>query len=196
MSRHYFNEHAGMWDNQSSEKDSRKLERMIKRLGLKRGMAVLDVGTGTGVFLPYLIEQIGIEGLVYALDIAEQMLRKAREKSCSGEIDYLCGDVTTIPLQPATCDAVVCYSSFPHFRNKIKALQEIKRVLKKGGRVFICHTSSRETINRVHSQILALHDDVLPAGQDLAELLLIVGYTDILVEDTPESYFACGRRGD
>ncbi len=131
-----FNEQADTWDEVIAEQDTAKLERIARRLHLKPDMTVLDIGTGTGVFLPYLVRDVGVKGRVIALDIAEKMLARARGKCLSGRIDYLCANGMDTPLEPESCDAVVCYSSFPHFQNKPRALAEIKRVLKKGGRLF------------------------------------------------------------
>lgn len=194
MIRYYFNEKAVTWDSYASEKDAIKLERMVKRLGLKPGVTVLDIGTGTGIFLPYLLKTIGRTGQVIALDIAEKMLLQAQGKGFAGKIAFLCADVMDIPLQAETCDAVVCYSSFPHFQNKPKALQEMKRVLKKGGRVFICHTSGREAINHIHQNIPLLHHDLLPDGIEMHDLLRSAGLNEIQVEDKAGSYFAVGRK--
>jgi demethylmenaquinone methyltransferase/2-methoxy-6-polyprenyl-1,4-benzoquinol methylase len=196
MIRDYFNEKAVTWDSYASEKDASKLERMVERLSLKPGMTVLDIGTGTGVFLPHLLKTIGRKGQVIALDIAEKMLLQAQEKGFAGEIAFLCADVTDIPLQTEICDAVVCYSSFPHFQNKPKALREMRRVLKKGGCVFICHTSGREAINRIHHSVPLLHHDLLPDGAAMQTLLQTADFTEINVEDEADSYFAVGRKAD
>ena len=72
--RAYFNQQADTWDEVIAEKDTGKLERMAKRLGLEPGSTLLDVGTGTGVFLPYLLAMIGRNGRVVGLDIADRML--------------------------------------------------------------------------------------------------------------------------
>jgi ubiquinone/menaquinone biosynthesis C-methylase UbiE len=196
MIRDYFNEKANEWDNYASERDTSKLERMAKRLDLQSGMTVLDIGTGTGIFLPYLISVIGKNGKVIALDIAEKMLLQARRKETADKIIFLCADVEDIPLQADTCDAVVCYSSFPHLQDKLRALQEIKRVLRKGGNVFICHTSGREAINQIHSSVPLLHHDLLPDGTTMKKLLKTAGFGEIRIEDEAESYFAMGRKVD
>ena len=97
MLREYFNRGAAIWDKSIAEKDANKLEQMAGRLNIKAGSFVLDVGTGTGVFLPFLLKSIGKHGRIIALDFAEEMLRKARAKGFSGNIDYLHADVADIP---------------------------------------------------------------------------------------------------
>jgi ubiquinone/menaquinone biosynthesis C-methylase UbiE len=189
----YFNQRAGIWDETSSETDTTRLELMSKRLKIKPGSTVLDVGCGTGVFIPFLLSRIGGEGRLVALDVAEEMLKRARAKGFK-DIEYLLADVTSIPLGYEVFDAVVCYSSFPHFQDKPKALAEINRVTKSGGRLFICHTSSRTVVNRLHRQIPAVANDIIPDKPEMQLMLSRAGFTDIKIEDSKESYLARARK--
>ena len=129
MIRAYFNEKAAIWDETVAEKDMTKLERMAESIGIEPGSAVLDVGTGTGVFVPYLLRKIGKYGRLVTLDFAEKMLKRAQAKGLNGNIDYLHADVHSIPLGEEIFDVVVCYSSFPHFQDKPRSLDEVNRVL-------------------------------------------------------------------
>jgi len=192
----YFNQHAENWDDVASERNAGKLEALAEKLRLKPGMTVLDVGTGTGVLLPYLLKRVQPDGKVLALDVANRMLVKARGKSGTGGVDYTCACIRYTPFVAELFDAVVCYSSFPHFQNKVKALQEIRRVLKEGGRVFVCHTSSRAWINNIHRQVGELRHDLLPDKGEMEGLLKAAGFEDVAVEDNEDSYFASGRKTD
>jgi ubiquinone/menaquinone biosynthesis C-methylase UbiE len=194
MTKAYFNQQAHIWDEKIAEKDTAKLERIANCLTIGPGATILDVGTGTGVFLPYLLDKVGMCGRIIALDHAEKMLVKAKAKGFSGNIVYLCADVLAIPLTDETCDAVVCYSSLPHFPDKAQALYEMKRLLKKGGRVFICHSSAREHINSIHRRIPTVQNDLLPDAIEMTILLTNAGFTEIKVEDTAENYLAYGRK--
>ncbi len=193
MIRAYFNQKAGTWDETTAEKDTAKLDRMAKRLKIKPGSIVLDVGTGTGVFIPFLLCEIGEGGRIISLDIAERMLGQARAKGFNGNIDYLCADVTNIPLRNEIFDIIVCYSSFPHFQDKSRALVEMSRVIKRGGRLSICHTKSRASINEVHRQIPAVENDTIPDEGEMQSLLLSTGFVDIKIDDS-ESYLASARK--
>jgi len=194
MIRVYFNEKAATWDKTVAERDSTKLERMAKRLKIKPGSIVLDVGTGTGVFIHFLLREMGKGGRIIALDFAEKMLRRARAKGFNGNIDYLCADVTNIPLGNEIFDIIVCYSSFPHFQDKSRALAEMNRVIKRGGRLLICHTSSRASINEIHRQIPAVENDIIPDKSEVQEVLSMAGFVDIKIEDDSENYLASARK--
>lgn len=194
MIRTYFNHRAAIWDETSSETDTTKLERMAERLNIEPGSTVLDVGSGTGVFIPFLLSRIGSKGRLVALDFAEEMLNRARAKGFNGYIEYLHADVTSIPLRDEIFDVVVCYSSFPHFQDKPRALAEINRVTKSGGRLLICHTSSRAMINQFHRQIPAVGNDTIPDEPEMLVMLSMAGFVDIKIEDNSESYLASARK--
>jgi len=192
--RAYFNQKAASWDETVAEKDPAKLRRMARRLNVKSGSKVLDIGTGTGVFLPFVFEEVGQNGHLVALDVAEEMLSRARAKGFNGDIDYLQADVTTIPLRDGLFDAVVCYSSFPHFRDKPRALAEISRVMKGGGKLVICHTSSRATINEIHRSIPAVGNDIIPDRRQMQAMLSGAGFTEIKIADRRTSYLISARK--
>ena len=194
MLRAYFNEKATIWDETIAEGDVAKLERMAKSLDIQSGSTILDVGTGTGVFVPYLLRRIGKHGRLVSLDFAEEMLRRARAKDFNGTIEYLHADVHSIPLGDEIFDAVVCYSSFPHFQDKPRSLSEINRVLKRYGRLFICHTSSRTMINGIHRQILAVQNDIIPSENEMRTILSATGFADIAIYDNGDSYLASARK--
>ena len=193
MLREYFNSRADIWDENIAEKDTHKLTQMAERLELKPDSVILDVGTGTGIFLPYLLKNIGEKGKIVALDLAEEMLAKARAKYPGENIEFLQADIMEIPLYEEIFDSVVCYSSFPHFRDKHKALTEMKRVMKPGGRVYICHTSSRDHINGIHATLPGMENDLLPAPKDMRILLADAGFTVVKIEEDSESYLAVGE---
>jgi ubiquinone/menaquinone biosynthesis C-methylase UbiE len=194
MTSAFFNARADIWDEAVAEKDAKKLEAMVERFGIRPGSTVLDVGTGTGVFLPFLLGKIGEEGRLVCVDFAGDMLKKAQEKGFNGNIQYLCSDIENTGLEDECYDAVVCYSSFPHFVDKPRALGEIHRMLKRGGRLFICHTSSREHINEIHRQMPEVHDHLIPEADEMQELFSRAKFTEISIEETVEDYLASARK--
>ncbi|MFC1931360.1 class I SAM-dependent methyltransferase [Chloroflexota bacterium] len=194
MIKTYFNAKAALWDETIAEKDAGKLEGMVRRLKIESGSMVLDVGTGTGVFVPFLLSRIGQNGKLVCLDFAEEMLKKAQAKGFQKNVEYVCGDIADTRFSNETFDAVVCYSSFPHFQDKPKALREISRVLKKGGRLFICHTLSRAEINDIHHQIPEVQNDLIPGEDEMRHLLLSAGFTEISVRDAGDNYLVVTKK--
>jgi ubiquinone/menaquinone biosynthesis C-methylase UbiE len=190
MTMAYFNRMASKWDENIAEKDQARLERLAQSLDIKPGSNLLDVGTGTGVFIPFLLRRIGSRGRLVCLDFAAEMLQRARDKKFADNINFVCQDITRTSLESRSFESVVCYSSFPHFADKPGALKEINRLLKPGGKLFICHSSSRESINRIHKHIHILSHDLIPENEKMRELLLAAQFKDIAIQEDPESYLA------
>ena len=188
MSREYFNAHAAAWDENAAEKDSTKLQAIAERLDISPGAAVLDVGTGTGLFVPYILRKIGRSGKLVCLDYAEEMLKAARARNFIGNIHFICADIVETGLPDNVFDAVICYSVFPHFAQPHRALQEICRVLEPEGRLYICHTSSRRAINEIHWNIPEICDHLFPENEDLRLMLIAAGFVNISINDGDEDY--------
>ena len=170
MIRTYFNQRAAIWDETVAEKDETKLG------------------------LPFLLSKVGRNGKIVALDLAEEMLRQARKKSFNGEVYHLNADVTDIPLPDEAFDSVVCYSSFPHFQDKLRALSEINRVTRAGGHLFICHTSSRADINKIHNGIPEVASDIIPDKEEMQIMLAAARFIDVEIEDNCEDYLCYARK--
>jgi ubiquinone/menaquinone biosynthesis C-methylase UbiE len=192
--RTYFNRKAAIWDETVAEKDVTKLEEMARRLAIKPGARVLDVGTGTGVFVPFILSRIGQSGRLVCLDLSREMLKRAQTKGFAGNIEYICADIANCRLDDESFDAVVCYSSFPHFQDKPVALREIYRLLKKGGRLFVCHTSSRLAINEIHRQIPAVQNDLIPDEAEMRQLLSTARFVEISIQDSQDNYLTSARK--
>lgn len=194
MSKEFFNSRAAIWDEKVAEKDTTRLAAMAARLEIKAGATVLDIGTGTGVFTHFLLRKIGRKGKLSCLDFAEEMLKIAQAKGFKGNISYVCADIENNRLDDKSYDAVVCYSVFPHFQDKLKALREIYRLLKEDGKIFICHTSSRQAINEIHQNIPEVCDHLLPENEDIYRMLFDVGFKDINISDGKEEYLVSARK--
>ncbi len=96
---------------------------------------VLDIGCGTGELLQQL-QQLNSRLELHGLDLSKEMLARAKEKLPSS-IKLREGDVINIPFDDNTFDVVVSTEAFHHYPNQHKAMQEITRVAKHGGRIII-----------------------------------------------------------
>ena len=136
--KEYFDQLAPNWDKkvEVSEEKLQRLGNVIKKLDIRPGSCVLDIGSGTGILLPFLLTELGDTGRIIALDISSEMLYQAKAKMFQPIVYFTQADAISIPLADNSVDLAMCYSSFPHFSDKLKALQEIARVLKNNGRLF------------------------------------------------------------
>jgi len=193
--REYFNQLAGKWDKMTLEETRARLPQMIDYLAIKPGDTILDVGGGTGILLPLLYEVAGNKGKIVSLDIAEEMLKRARNNCHPNNIHYVHADAAAIPLASETFDLVICYSCFPHFPNKLKALAEMARVLRNRGRLAICHTASRQAINDLHKSVgNVVVNDTIPDEAIMRKMLAASGLKPIELRDESHRYLAIAAK--
>src|SRR5262245_16736619 len=84
---------------------------MVELAQLKPGMRVLDLGCGTGVTTQAVLQVLGEQGHVYALDLSAAMLKLAREQLDTPQVTFLQGDAAEAArLIQEPVDRVVCNS--------------------------------------------------------------------------------------
>jgi ubiquinone/menaquinone biosynthesis C-methylase UbiE len=187
----YFDNAAETWDERFlTPKLSSFLEKLVPQFGLEAGQKVLDVGTGTGILIPYLSRAVGPSGSVTAIDYSENMVQICRTKHShlkNVTIELKNIEETVFPAE--SFDAVICFGVFPHLDNKEKALQNINRILKTGGKLVIAHALSSEELKAHHnSASSAVMHDVLPEEAEMKQLLEQTGFTEISIRDEPGLY--------
>ena len=191
----YFDQLAPTWDQELTGERLKCLGNIIKELGIGPGYYVLDIGSGTGVLLPFLIEEMGDEGKIIALDFSAEMLGQAQAKNLPPIVRFAQADVLAIPLADNSVDLAICNSVFPHFDDKVKALKEIARVLRSNGRLVICHTMSREMVNQLHQSIGGVvANALLPDEFRLKEMIKQAGLKVTRFEDSPERYLVIAEK--
>ena len=191
----YFDQLAPTWDKELTQERQECLSNIVKELGIKPGYCVLDIGSGTGVLLPFLMAYLGDEGKIIALDFSADMLGQAKAKTFQSTVDFAQADVIAIPLADNSADLAMCNSAFPHFNDKVRSLKEIVRVLRNNGRLVICHTMGREMINQLHQSIGgAVANDLLPDEFQLKRLIRQAGLKVTHFEDVPERYLVIAEK--
>jgi len=191
----YFDQLAPTWDKELTAERLKCLGRIIHGLGIKPRDHVLDIGSGTGVLVPFLVAELGTEGKVVALDISIEMLVQAQAKDFPAIVGFAQADVLAIPLADDSMDLAMCNSALPHFGDKGKALKEIARILRDNGRLVICHTMPREALNQLHQSIGgAVANDLLPDESQLRRLIEQAGLKITHFEDGPERYLVIAEK--
>ncbi len=103
--------------------------------GITPGHTVLDVACGTGALTLAAAAIAGSQGRVTGLDANPEMLEVARRKAA--DIDWQQGVAENLPFGDASFDAVVSQFGFMFFDDRPRALAEMMRVLKPGGRLAV-----------------------------------------------------------
>jgi ubiquinone/menaquinone biosynthesis C-methylase UbiE len=103
-----------------------------------RSMMILDVGCGTGVFAGRIAAALP-RATICGMDLVDGMLRGGRERwqALRGQAVPVQGDSERLPFADAAFDVVTCANSFHHYPHQDRAVAEMYRVLKPGGRLFL-----------------------------------------------------------
>jgi ubiquinone/menaquinone biosynthesis C-methylase UbiE len=192
--RDFFNAMAEKWDDVCHH-DPMKIYRMLAMLDIQKGSSCLDVGTGTGVMIPFLMQRAGENGKITAIDMADQMLKVAQSKYGNPNVEFICGDVLEGNLPAGAFDTVVCYSVFPHFSDKQAAIHILSGYLKKGGRLLIGHAQSRDMINRMHQNAAEpVKGDTLPDMTAIRSFMEAAGLIVVNWVDDGEVFAVVGKK--
>ena len=187
----FFNEKAGIWDEITIH-NMEKVEYITKKLDIHGDERILDVGTGTGIMIPFYEKYLS-NGSVVAVDYSEKMIEMARSKHPEREhpkVSYLVSDLYDLDFN-SDFDLVVCYSCFPHFVDQPLAIDICSRALKEGGRLAVAHSDSAKKINSVHMEGgVEISNDFLPSMERLKKMMTDRGLT-VKFERDDDTYFIC-----
>jgi ubiquinone/menaquinone biosynthesis C-methylase UbiE len=112
-------------------------ERSFELLRISPGAAVLEAGCGTGKDAVTLSTLVGSEGRVVGMDSSQVMLAEAVQRAAraGAPVEFHLGDVQRLAFDDATFDAVRASRLLCHVEEPRRALSEMLRVLRPGGRI-------------------------------------------------------------
>jgi predicted methyltransferase len=137
---------------------------VIKAIGQKPGMAVADIGAGTGLFTRLFSPLVGPEGKVYAVDIAATFVEHIERQAKTDGMTNIRGVVCTadsVNLPPNSIDLAFICDAYHHFEYPHKTMRSIHRALKPGGAVILIDFQRLEGVS---SDFVMTH---VRAGQEV-----------------------------
>lgn len=118
-------------------------EKNIEQLSLGEGSYVADFGSGSGFYSFAAAQAVGSSGRVYSLDVQKDLLQKVKKESQArhltnleiiwADLDHVGGS----KLRESSIDAVILANILFQLENKDNTILEIKRILKRNGRVLV-----------------------------------------------------------
>ena len=151
---------------------------IVRASSVSPGMAVADIGAGTGLFTRLFSRQVGAQGRVYAVDISrpfvENILRESRAQGLSN-VEGVVNAADDAMLAAQSIDLAFTVDTYHHFEYPQSMLASIHKALRDGGRLividFIKHpaTSSRWVMGHVRAHKEKVIDEITSAGFELVD---------------------------
>ena len=192
--KEFFDVRAHKWDEIVNH-DSAKIDYILGHLEIKPGDTILDVGTGTGILIPYLNQNLKGKGRIEAVDYSKEMIKIARKKYPKKQfpiVNFQIQNIYDTPMENSY-DFIICYSCFPHFPKHFEIIQHFVKGLKTTGHLIIAHSDSRDEINNIHNEAgYEVENDRLPSMQVMKDYFSRAGLKILFTEDNSEYYFIVG----
>jgi arsenite methyltransferase len=138
---------------------------VLELLAPQRGEQVLDIGSGPGYLAVSIADAVGPTGAVHGLDPSAPMNALARARTAGKpwvSIDH--GDAVALPYEDGTFDAAVSTQVYEYVADLPRALSELRRVLRPGGRALVLDTDWDSLVWHTHDR--ALHQRVITAWEE------------------------------
>jgi arsenite methyltransferase len=158
---------------------------------LRPGERVLDLGSGAGPDVIRAAEQIGTEGVVWGLDMTDEMLSLARENAAGiRNAHFLKGDIEAVPLPADSVDVAISNCVINLSTDKPAVFRELARVLVGGGRVAISDIVAEDRLSPTERAERGSHCGCIAGALSKSEYeqsLIEVGFEDVSVEFTSDA---------
>jgi ubiquinone/menaquinone biosynthesis C-methylase UbiE len=130
--------------NRSFESERRevyvKREQIVAATGVKPGMAVADIGAGTGLFTMLFADAVKPGGSVVAVDISSafvEYIQKTAKARRMHNVTAVVGNGADVGLPDASVDLAYLSDVYHHFEQPEETLASIRRALRPGGRMVV-----------------------------------------------------------
>lgn len=142
------------------------------------GMAVADIGAGTGLFTRLFSKQVGEQGKVFAVDISRPFIKNILRESHEQGLTNIKGVVNTstdVMLDVQSIDLAFTVDTYHHFEYPQSMLVSIHKALRSGGRLIVIDfvkqpgKSSNWVMGHVRANKDKVIDEITSAGFELIE---------------------------
>jgi ubiquinone/menaquinone biosynthesis C-methylase UbiE len=127
------------------ETDSREIyaerHKIVEMIGLRPGMTVADIGSGTGLFVWLVAEKVGAKGKVYAVEIAPAFIKyindRAIRRGLGKVVQTVLSTQETTNLAAGSTDVAFVCATYHHFEHPKRILSSIHQALRPGGQLVV-----------------------------------------------------------
>ncbi len=128
------------WLERPERETEERTDLLLRVLGLKPGMKVADIGCGTGYFSGRMARAVAPDGVVFAVDIQQEMLDLMAAKLRREKVDNVrpvLGTEADPRLEPASCDLLVMVDVYHELEFPFEMMRKMVAALRPGGRLVL-----------------------------------------------------------
>jgi ubiquinone/menaquinone biosynthesis C-methylase UbiE len=169
-------------------------DRLLAMAGLARGERAVDVACGTGLVTFRAAAAVGPDGHVFATDISDRMVEALRSEAAARGLSHVTAermDAESLAVPDGSFDAALCALGLMYVPDPVRALQEMRRALRPGGRAAVAVWGARQNCGwaeifpivdaRVESDVCPMFFQ-LGTGDRLASAMATADFTGLRVE--------------
>lgn len=158
---------------------------------IQPGETVLDVGSGLGIDSIIAQKAATDKGFVLGIDLSSSEVKHAQSvaqrRKLNNRLRFAAADMEQIPLPDNSVDVVISNGAFCLAPNKERAFREVFRVLKPGGRISICTTTTQDESKLEPGVSWPVCMKMFVAKNEIVPMCQGIGYVDVMVDDSDSS---------
>ncbi|MEE8442794.1 MAG: methyltransferase domain-containing protein [Dehalococcoidia bacterium] len=168
-----------------------RLAQIVAAARVRPKDTVLDVGTGTGVLLPFILACQ--PSRVVACDLSREMLVRARAVF-KGRVRFFQRDVVDLAPSIGLVDVVFCNACFGNFYDPQQTLRAVNTLCHHEGRLVISHPMGKDFVRHLKDEQPEIVTSELPERAHLEAMLDAAGFRLELFKDDPDIYLAVASK--
>ncbi|MGF1467385.1 MAG: class I SAM-dependent methyltransferase [Sandaracinaceae bacterium] len=157
---------------------------IVAAVGIQPGMAVADVGAGSGLFLAPFAEAVGPNGTLFAVEIGERLVEALAARAAEGgyaQVEAVLGSPRSVGLDEGSVDTAFLCNVYHHVEHPRTMLASLRATIRPGGTLFIVdferipEVSSSFILGHVRADKAQVTEEVEDAGFTLVEEVTVAG---------------------
>ena len=135
---HVMGHQAADWLERPEREEEERTDEMVEALKFREGEVVADIGCGSGYVSRKIAKKIGATGVVYGVDIQQEMLDLLAKRMAMfriGTVKPVMGTTTDPQVPPASCDTMIMVDVYHEFDQPYEMIRGMIAGLKPGGRI-------------------------------------------------------------
>ena len=196
------------WYDRTTRKDMPEFKTLAQRIAaaVPSGGAVLEVAPGPG-FLSIELAKRGLQ--VQGIDISKTFVQIAKRNATADGVQarFELGNAAALPVEDGSVDFVVCRAAFKNFSEPVKALSEMRRVLRPGGTALLIDMRRDVNVRELKRYVDGLGVNLLNRWfmmvvfrgmlikrayrlQEIRSMAIEAGWTDPRIDSSPVGFEA------